>query len=241
MNSSTALKIDQLGSSTPSRHDPRWLFRGFSRMLASGTIVGLVGSNGSGKTTLLSLLAGEAEPSEGSCEWNHPYFSPGHGGVYIRQGIAPCLVPWLKVESHRELLANGSPHEDRLKDLEESHFYRQKVATLSGGERQIALMRLLAVVPWQVCLLDEPFSALDGERSREALLSLRDGAKRTGGTVVVVLHRLEQVAYLADEIWAISESRRKVSSWCNKWAGNEHALAGREIGEFYARIHSETF
>jgi len=241
MNTSTALKIDQLGYCVPTSLGPRWLFRGFSRVVAPGTIVGLVGANGSGKTTLLKLLAEVATPSEGSCEWSHSYFSPGGGGVYIRQGLAPCLVPWLDVGSHLELLVDDRPTSESLvRGLRRSQLSGQKVATLSGGERQMALLGMLAVVPWRVCLLDEPFSALDGQRSQKALVSLRSTAKRTRGTVVIVLHRWAQVAFLADEIWAISESRKTITSWFNPWVGNEQAMEGKGLGEFYVKLHSDT-
>ena len=49
-------------------HGHRVLFEDLDLTVAPGDVIGVVGANGAGKSTLLSLLAGAAEPMEGSVE-----------------------------------------------------------------------------------------------------------------------------------------------------------------------------
>ncbi|MBC3989949.1 ABC-F family ATP-binding cassette domain-containing protein [Streptomyces sp. AC563] len=62
-------------------HGDRTLFSGLDLVVGPGDTIGLVGANGAGKSTLLRLLAGLAEPAEGSVT-----LSPPHGTIgYLPQ------------------------------------------------------------------------------------------------------------------------------------------------------------
>jgi ABC-type sugar transport system ATPase subunit len=69
------------------------------------------------------------------------------------------------------------------------HLMSRNVASLSGGERQLAaLCRALASVP-SVLLLDEPLSALDGARRHSALRELLVFQYERKITVLHVTHQ----------------------------------------------------
>ncbi|MFE6775525.1 ABC-F family ATP-binding cassette domain-containing protein [Streptomyces sp. NPDC057702] len=62
-------------------HGDRTLFAGLDLVVGAGDTIGLVGANGAGKSTLLRLLAGLAEPVEGTVT-----LSPPHGTIgYLPQ------------------------------------------------------------------------------------------------------------------------------------------------------------
>lgn len=59
-------------------HGPRTLFSGLDLVVGPGDTIGLVGANGAGKSTLLRILAGLAEPLEGSVTLNPPHATIGY-------------------------------------------------------------------------------------------------------------------------------------------------------------------
>jgi len=67
----------------------------------------------------------------------------------------------------------------------------ERVDRLSGGERQrVGLARAL-LAPAQLWLIDEPLSALDPTRSRQAVETLLGGARARGVTLVATLHQVD--------------------------------------------------
>jgi phosphonate transport system ATP-binding protein len=67
----------------------------------------------------------------------------------------------------------------------------ERVDRLSGGERQrVGLARAL-LAPARLWLIDEPLSALDPSRSRQAITALTEGARERGVTLVATLHQVD--------------------------------------------------
>jgi phosphonate transport system ATP-binding protein len=74
-------------------------------------------------------------------------------------------------------------------DLAEKLF--ERVDRLSGGERQrVGLARAL-LAPGTLWLVDEPLSALDPTRSRQAVTTLTGAAREGGRTLVATLHQVD--------------------------------------------------
>jgi phosphonate transport system ATP-binding protein len=183
--------------------------------IGAGEQVVVIGPSGAGKTTLLQALACALPPSAGRLQLNgqEPWSLPRSALQRLRGRLflapqTPPLPPRQRVVT--AVLAGRLPamglvaslaslfyprdipaaHEalERL-DLADKLF--ERVDRLSGGERQrVGLARAL-VAPATLWLIDEPLSALDPTRARQALAALTDEARQRGITLVATLHQVD--------------------------------------------------
>jgi NitT/TauT family transport system ATP-binding protein len=177
-----------------------------------GSFVSLIGPSGCGKSTLLKVLAGLVKPSEGDVSVDG--MSPENAVKARVIGLVfqdATLLPWKNaVENAAFLLmtADGSIKRSeamdraaamlRLVGLEGAE--RKMPSQLSGGMRQrVAIARALALDP-QVLLMDEPFGALDAITREEMSEFLLDVWERTGKTVVLVTHSIDEAVFLSREV-----------------------------------------
>jgi NitT/TauT family transport system ATP-binding protein len=183
--------------------------------LIRGEFFAVVGPSGCGKSTLLEMIAGLAQPTEGSVEFEgRPIGAGVPDGVGVVFQENACF-PWLTVADNltfglrRLALPKGEverrlAHALELMGLEE--FAKAHPAQLSGGMRQrVCIARTLVTEP-RLILLDEPFGALD----QQTRLLMGDELLRlwraTGATVLLITHALDEAAMLADRV-AVMSSR----------------------------------
>jgi NitT/TauT family transport system ATP-binding protein len=194
---------------------------GIELEITQGQIVGLLGRTGSGKSTLLRLIAGLAQPSDGSVTYlGQPVNGPAPGIAMVFQGFA--LFPWLTVLENVQLglEALGLPEpEIRTRALAaidligldgyESAYPRE----LSGGMRQrVGFARALVVHP-NILLMDEPFSALDvltAETLRTDFLELWGDGKLPIKGVILVTHNIEEAVLMCDRILLFSNNPGRI-------------------------------
>ena len=177
-----------------------------------GQVVALIGPNGSGKSTLLRVIAGLLPPERGGVVIDgRPVDGPDPrvGLVFQEARLLPWRTTAENVAYPLELAGvSRGERRDRVAQLLRvvglERAAGQIPAELSGGMRQrAALARTLALEP-SVLLLDEPFSALD-ELTRERLnLELLAIAARTGTTMIVVTHAVQEAIFLADRVVVLS-------------------------------------
>ena len=194
---------------------------GIDLEVAQGQIVGLLGRTGSGKSTLLRLIAGLAQPSDGTVTYlGQPVNGPAPGIAMVFQGFA--LFPWLTVLENVQLglEALGLPEPEIRKralaaidliglDGYESAYPRE----LSGGMRQrVGFARALVVHP-NILLMDEPFSALDvltAETLRTDFLELWGEGKLPIKGVILVTHNIEEAVLMCDRILLFSNNPGRI-------------------------------
>jgi NitT/TauT family transport system ATP-binding protein len=177
-----------------------------------GEVVGLIGPNGSGKSTLLRVAAGLLTPGRGTVELDGRAVSepdPAIGLVFQE----PRLLPWRSVAANvaYPLELAGWPRsrrDGRVTELLEliglGGWADARPSQLSGGMRQrVALARALALEP-RVLLLDEPFSALDALTRERLNLELLELWGRTGTSIVLVTHSIQEAIFVADRVVVLS-------------------------------------
>ena len=83
---------------------------------------------------------------------------------------------------------------------------------LSGGMRQrVAIARALAPAP-DILLLDEPFGALDAQTKRAMQDFLAGLWQRTGCTILLVTHDIEEAIYLSERIFVLASRPGRVAA-----------------------------
>ena len=165
-----------------------------------GEFVCIIGPSGCGKSTVLKLIAGLEIPTAGTVE------IPKVTSMVFQSG---ALFSWLTALDNAALglTARGVPEQvarrNAMKSLElvgMTEFAMKYPRALSGGQRQrIGIARALAVEP-EVLLLDEPFSALDAKTTHELHEDLLNIWQKTGTTIVMVSHLIEEAVTLADRV-----------------------------------------
>jgi ATP-binding cassette, subfamily C, bacterial PrsD len=185
--------------------DQRFVVRGVSFVLTSGSALGIIGPSGSGKSSLARALVGVWKPVRGSVRLDGAaldQWSPEALGRHI--GYLPQDVELFEGTIGQNI-ARFEPNPDPeaiIRAAEQAgvhelivrlpHGYETRIGeagqALSGGQRQrIALARALYGDPFLV-VLDEPNSNLDS-RGEQALTQAIADVRARGGLAVVIAHR----------------------------------------------------
>ncbi|SMF88618.1 NitT/TauT family transport system ATP-binding protein [Azospirillum oryzae] len=181
--------------------------------LRQGEFFAVVGPSGCGKSTLLELVAGLSTATRGEVAFEG---RPIHGRIPDGIGVVfqeDASFPWLSVHDNiafglRRMKIDRAERERRigvaLDMMGLSAFARSFPAQLSGGMRQrVCIARTLVTEP-RLILLDEPFGALD----QQTRLLMGDEVlnlwRKTGATVLLITHSLDEAALLADRIGVMS-------------------------------------
>ena len=204
------------------------VLRGVSMTVRAGQVTALVGDNGAGKSTLIKGIAGIHRFDDGAIIWEgrkvditNPKAASEIGIEFVYQDLALCdnldvmQNMFLGRERHRSVffgrsgdrgvfLDEGSMEEaarDTLARLSVTTIrsVRQKVAGLSGGQRQAVAVAKAVMWNSKLVVLDEPTAALGVAQTKQVLALVRRLADRGLG-VLFISHNLEDVLKVADSI-----------------------------------------
>jgi ATP-binding cassette subfamily F protein uup len=140
----------------------RTLVRDFSTILQAGERIGIIGPNGAGKTTLLRIIMGEEPADSGDVELGKntriAYFDQRRDDLDPEASVYEAVASedWVTVGGQRT----------HLRSYLETFLFpvpvqRQKVRSLSGGERNRVLLARLFLKDANLLILDEPTNDLD--------------------------------------------------------------------------------
>jgi nitrate/nitrite transport system ATP-binding protein len=185
--------------------------RGIDLTVAKGEFVALIGHSGCGKSTLLNLLAGLTTPTQGSliCA-NREISGPGpdRGVVFQNHSLLPWLTCFDNVYLAVERVFAASESRSQLKARTDAALAlvgltpaaQKRPGEISGGMKQrVGIARALSMEP-KVLLMDEPFGALDALTRAKLQDELLQIVAKTGSTVVMVTHDVDEAVLLADRI-----------------------------------------
>ncbi len=194
------------------------VLRGVTMSVRAGAVTALVGDNGAGKSTLIKCVAGVYQFDEGSIVWEgrevhitNPKAASAVGIEFVYQDLALCnnldVVQnmFLGRERHRGVFLDDELMEEAARDtlsglsVTTIRSVRQKVAGLSGGQRQSVAVAKAVMWNSKLVVLDEPTAALGVAQTKQVLALVRRLADRGLG-VLFISHNLEDVMKVADSI-----------------------------------------
>jgi iron complex transport system ATP-binding protein len=196
---------------------------GVDAIVPDGSWLALIGPNGAGKTTLLRAVA-RLLPFAGSIELD------GRASAELSRSElsrlvalvpqAPHTPPWMTVSEY--VLLGRTPHlgplaresvRDReiaaraLARLDLLDLHARRLETMSGGERQRAVVARALAQEARIVLLDEPTAALDIGHQQQALELLDVLRGESGLTLVSAMHDLTLAAQYADRMLLLDAGR----------------------------------
>ncbi|MGW2248938.1 multiple monosaccharide ABC transporter ATP-binding protein [Kitasatospora sp. NPDC001660] len=193
--------------------------------VAAGEVHAICGENGAGKSTLMKVLSGvyphggyegeilfEGEP----CRFKDIRASEQRGIVIIHQELA--LVPYLSIAENVFL---GNEHATRgiinwhrtlthaaelLRQVGLDENPHTRVADLGVGKQQLVEIAKALAKKVKLLILDEPTAALNDEDSRK-LLDLILELKAQGISCIIISHKLNEIARVADAVTILRDGR----------------------------------
>src|ERR1700730_1352765 len=180
----------------------------------TGECFGLLGPNGAGKTTTVEILEGLTAPTLGRVEVLGRTWGAGddndlrqHIGVQLQETqLAEKLTVAETVRLFRSFYRQGRDVDVviRLVELDEKRDAR--VGKLSGGQRQRLAVACALVSDPDLLFLDEPTTGLDPQ-ARLKLWEVVEEFRRSGGTVILTTHYMEEAARLCDRVAIMDHGR----------------------------------
>jgi ABC-type sugar transport system ATPase subunit len=186
--------------------------------IPAGQVSALVGDNGAGKSVMIKTIAGIWSPTSGEIVWDGkpvtvrtPRDADVLGIATMYQDLALCdnldivqnmflgheeLSHRLLDETRMELDAKQT-----LADLSVTtvQSIRQKVRSLSGGQRQSVAVARAVMRDARLVIMDEPTAALGVSQTAQVLQLIRRLGKR-GIAVLIISHNLNDVFAVADRM-----------------------------------------
>ena len=191
---------------------------GIDLEIPRGICFGLLGPNGAGKTTTLEMIEGLTPPTAGRIELFGRSWGDGDDrelrarlGVQLQETRLPDkLTVTDLLRLFRSFYPGGRSVEEALSVVELEEKRHARVEKLSGGQKQRLSLACALVGDPELLFLDEPTTGLDPQ-ARLKIWEIVADFRRTGGTVLLTTHYMEEAAQLCERL-AIMDHGKVIAS-----------------------------
>ena len=193
-----------------------------SLTIPEGEMVGIIGHTGSGKSTFIQHLNGLLKPTSGtitldgrdiyeSTQFTHdvrfrvglvfqyPEYQLFEETVYKDIAFGPSNMK-LSEEEIDERVREAAA----FVRVEEELFEKSPLELSGGQKRRVAIAGVIAMRP-SVLILDEPTAGLDPGGCQQILQNICEYREKSGSTVILVSHSMDDVARIADRLVVFSQ------------------------------------
>lgn len=182
-----------------------------------GQFVGLIGHTGSGKSTFIQHLNGLLKPTAGTITvdgedinsskvasrnvrhkvglvFQYPEYQLFEETVYADIAFGPKNMKLSEAEIDERVREAAG-----FVGVPEEQFDKSPLELSGGQKRRVAIAGVIAMRPG-VLILDEPTAGLDPAGCEQILQNICDYREKTGSTVIIVSHSMDDVARIADRL-----------------------------------------
>jgi len=182
--------------------------------LEGGKIYGLKGKNGSGKTMLMRAICGLIVPTSGTIDIDGEILGkdisfPRSVGVLIEN---PAFISNYTGLKNLQVLASIQKRigdKEIRKSIEEIGLDPDDKRTYKkyslGMKQRLGIVGAIMENP-DIVILDEPINALD-ESGALLVREILSDLKTNGSIIILACHDAEELEFLSDEIYTISEGK----------------------------------
>ncbi len=210
-------------------------------LVRPGTVHALLGENGAGKTTLMRIAFGMLHADSGTLERDGRAVRFGHERDAIAAGVGMVhqhfmLIPAFTVAENAAL--GGRGHLDRAATAERIRRIGAstglavdadaRVRDLPVGAQQRAEILRALMQDARLLILDEPTAVLTPLESDELYGWMRRFTA-SGGTIVLITHKLREALAVADEVTVLRRGRTMLEGRADEIS--ESALVTAIVGE----------
>ena len=196
--------------------------RDISLTIPQGQLAALIGHTGSGKSTFIQHLNALLQPTSGrvlldgqdinrdkyarrDVKWKvglvfqYPEYQLFEETVYRDIAFGPSNMKLSKEEIDERVREAAA-----FTGVEEALFERSPLELSGGQKRRIAIAGVIAMRP-EVLILDEPTAGLDPAGRTQILDNIFRYREKSGATVLIVSHSMDDVARFAERIIVFHE------------------------------------
>ena len=186
---------------------------GIDLSIGQGEIFALLGPNGAGKTTTVEILEGfrNRDSGEVTVLGTDPAVKGEAGRIWRnRIGIVLQSTSDAGDLSVRDTVAHFAKYYSNPRDVDEvvsavglTEKSKELIRTLSGGQRRRLDVALGIIGSPELLFLDEPTTGFD-PKARRAFWALIQDLRKTGTTILLTTHYLDEAEALADRVAVIN-------------------------------------